>query len=415
MDQAATKAIHTLQPTQSARTAGSSTSSSSTFVTSCPAGKLDPVGLPPVAKVGVGCGIELSGALPSTCHLTAAVVQQVFVRPASSSRRPKKPSALDKHLRHVVLLQRYNRHKSSQAAAAAQHKQAQHQRFADSGNRLRAAILRDGASAGDPCLSTESEPHDPVDPQQSNNSSSAQQTDGFLQAWKPITAAARIKQLQDSLARQQEQVLASLPAVLDPDTLRPDHHKATQQQQQQQCTKASHDSTVKSTASPAEAAPAPAGTAPPHEQGKLDVDAFLDSLLHTAQAMQDTDTPKAAAPTSNATRAIVSSNGKTSSGSNTPAPHLHKPQQQQKLISKGRSAPAWVLSEEQQAAAEAAAAEAEEQQLLQFAEQQEWQHLLQGLGDDELAAAFQVLTLLEAGCGVPSHQTQPLGLSSYQA
>jgi hypothetical protein len=42
------------------------------------------------------------------------------------------------------------------------------------------------------------------------------------------------------------------------------------------------------------------------------------------------------------------------------------------------------------ACAEAAAADAEEESLLQFAEELDWQELLQDLGDEELSAAFKV-------------------------
>lgn len=50
------------------------------------------------------------------------------------------------------------------------------------------------------------------------------------------------------------------------------------------------------------------------------------------------------------------------------------------------------------ACAEAAAADAEEEFLLQFAEELDWQELLQDLGDEELSAAFKVRPVRPCVC-----------------
>lgn len=305
-----------------------------------------------------------------------------------SSKRPKKPSALDKHLRHVVLLQRSNRNKTRQHASLTQTRNSQRQRFADWSHRLRTAILHR-------CSSHHAQ-HD-ISPQphsvgqhstksaqpltvstaaagsklvqgikdQEANSDDAD----VIQAWRPIAAAEQTKALQDSLASQQQQLRASLPTNLDPDTLRPKFRAA------QLCSKPSCNSPTKGPEAPlgaAAAASAAAAVVGSSKDTELDVDAFLDGLLQTVSAPQDTQTSAGAA-----------AHPKQSLEDQQPV----KPQ---RPCSKGRAMPAWAMSEQQQAAAEAAAAAQEEQQLLEYAQQLDLQELLQDLEDDELAAAFKV-------------------------
>lgn len=320
---------------------------------------------------------------------------QVFIRPASSKRFKSKPSALDKHLRHVVLLQRSNRNKTRQHDSLTQTRHSQRQRFAGWSHRLRTAILHRGSSHQ---VQQDSSPqpqgagqHSTKSAQPLTSSTSAagaklvrgikdQEANSddadVIHAWRPIAAAEQTRALQESIASQQQQLRASLPIALDPDTLRPKFRGA------QQRSKPSCSSPTKAPEAPlgaaAAASAAAAGAPNSSKDTELDVDAFLDGLLQTVPASQDTRACAGAA-----------------------AHHMTKPQPKQSLedpqsgkpqrpCSKGRAMPAWAMSEQQQAAAEAAAAAQEEQQLLSFAQQLDLQELLQDLGDDELAAAFKV-------------------------
>jgi hypothetical protein len=360
----------------------------------------------------------------------------VYIRPASG-KRPKKPSALDKHLRHVVLLQRSNRRAAHQHAATAQHKHKQHQRFLDWGHRLRKAILNRGSSPTSSILGYSSSSPEPAQhitapaqtPAGHDCSSPQQQNDDradIIQSWKPVADAAQTRELQESLTKQEKRMRRKLPRVLDPNTLRPDYPIQQQQllqMQDEEDYSTGMYSTISRTAHAAQAAAghlspgkghaqAPgAGTAAAagqhagqrnDQEGPLDVDAFLDSLLRTASTQQPSAQPAAAAGTPTSSHPSTKQRAHPASSqpqhdsqhSQHSSSLLRQNQRsgspQQRLGSRGRAMPAWAVSEQAAAAAEAAAAEEEEESLLQFAEGLEWQELLQDLGDDDLAAAFKV-------------------------
>lgn len=327
---------------------------------------------------------------------------QVYVRPVSG-KRAKKPSALDKHIRHVVLQQRANRQKAQQHAATVQHKHTQHQRFLDWGRRLRHAILRRGASSSR--QHRQERPAQPMtapaapaagDPQQQQQQH-ADDADhacaDTLQSWRPVAAAAQVRELQESTRKQETLLRTSLPRVLDPSTLSTDHQTQHHQQQllQEQGQAWKHNSRA--------AARAPAGLSSPSKQNSqcvggsgtaaaegqlhgdsgslLDVDAFLDSLLQTASAAPATAAPahtgaSAAGPLNPSASSTLQQQQQQrdnvkSGQESSQAAALHQQRPASTCSSRkgsgrrGGSVPAWVLSE-------AAAAEAEEETLLEFAQ-----------------------------------------------
>jgi hypothetical protein len=183
----------------------------------------------------------------------------------------------------------------------------------------------------------------------------------------------------------QQQLQASLPTVLDPDILRPDNHSTAVHRRQHHSPKATASSAQhKANTSKVQGCVNADGW-----DAELDVDAFLDSLLLPAANTQPAAAGLAAAggkaslpSPATAAAAARKHTAPLSPGPQTPGSSSGG--------TKGRSVPAWAVSEQQQAAAEAAAAEQEERQLLQFANGLDWQELLQDMGDDELAAAFKV-------------------------
>jgi hypothetical protein len=200
-----------------------------------------------------------------------------------------------------------------------------------------------------------------------------------------VAAAAQTRELQESLAMRQQQLQSSLPTVLDPDTFRPDHHSTAKQRRQHHSPKATTSAMQHKTSTSANRSQPGSGAAQDcvaaaGEDGELDVDAFLDSLLLPATA----SAAAGKAPTSAAATAATAASKLAAS----PSPGQQRPGTSSST--KARPVPAWAVSEQQQAAAEAAAAEQEERQLLQFADGLDWQELLQDMGDDELAAAFKV-------------------------
>jgi hypothetical protein len=239
-----------------------------------------------------------------------------------------------------------------------------------------------------------------------------------------VAAAAQTRELQENLRKQENRMSRQLPRVLDPNTLRLDYHVQQQQLLQMQDEKGYSTalySTIGKTAEQAAArqlSPAKGHTKAPgagtaaagqhaghhnDQEGLLDVDAFLDGLLQTASTQQASAQPAAAAGTlsTNTAKQHFPACSQPQHDSQEQQPHsqhisssLSQKQRrtspQQRLGSRGRSMPAWVVSEQAAAAAKAAAAEEEEELLLQFAEGLEWQELLQDLGDDDLAAAFKV-------------------------
>jgi hypothetical protein len=154
---------------------------------------------------------------------------------------------------------------------------------------------------------------------------------------------------------QQQQLRSSLPAVLDPDTLGPDYHERQRQKemlftQQPQPQQQQHDSQHHSTTSSIKD---PAGSkAAQDEQGScLDVDAFLDSLLHPAATAQAKGAGTATVPSAGSTTAAK---GSLSPAHNTPnkqpvnlTQHKARPSSS---CSRGRPVPAWAVTEQEAAA-----------------------------------------------------------------
>lgn len=347
--------------------------------------------------------------------LTAAALPpssllQVYLRPVSG-KRVKKPSALDKHLRHVVLLQRANRQKAQQHAATVQHKHTQHRRFLDWGHRLRHAILHRGASSSRQQHRQE-RPSQPVtapaapaagdllQQQQEHADDTDHACADTLQSWKPVTAAAQVRELQESTRKQETLLCRSLPRVLDPSTLSTDYqtqhqqHQLLQKQEQQSCQHTSRGAAqapAGQLSSPGKhnsqcgggsSGTAAAGGQLHDDSGSLlDVDAFLDSLLQTASAAVpataatahpgatgSTDTLDSPASSTFQQQQQQCDSAKGIQQSSQAAAALHQERPTSSCSSRkgssgrrGAGVPAWALSE-------AAAAEEEEETLLEFAE-----------------------------------------------
>lgn len=344
----------------------------------------------------LGCPLRLA---PDSSSLTTTSFPQVYVRPVSG-KRVKKPSALDKHLRHVVLQQRANRQKAQQHAATVQHKHIQHQRFLDWGHRLRHAILHRGASSsrqhrqeqpGQPVTAPAAPAAGHPQQQQQQHADDADHACAdTLQSWKPVAAAAQVRELQESTRQQDTLLRSSLPCVLDPSTLSTDNQTQQQMLQEQGC---QHNNRA--------AARAPAGLSSPSKQNSqcvggsgtaaaegrlpgdsdslLDVDAFLDDLLQTASAAPATAAPahpgaSGASPLDPPASSTLlqqqqpaERDNANSSQQSSQAAALHQQRpvsscsSRKGSVRRGGSVPAWVLSE-------AAAAEAEEETLLEFAQ-----------------------------------------------
>jgi hypothetical protein len=81
-------------------------------------------------------------ACPYWCCLPSL---QVFAVERSGKAQP---NAFDKHLRHVIMIQRNRKHKQQQADADAQEQQQKQQQLADFSKHLRATILSNADVAG---------------------------------------------------------------------------------------------------------------------------------------------------------------------------------------------------------------------------------------------------------------------------